>query len=36
MADGAIAIHVLDGTTDVAAAMSMEEARFCRAFGLDG
>lgn len=36
VAGGAIAIHALDGTADVAAAMSMEEARFARAFGLDG
>jgi multicomponent Na+:H+ antiporter subunit E len=35
-ADGAIAIHALDGSTDVAAAMSLEEARFIHALGLDG
>ncbi|MBW6398194.1 Na+/H+ antiporter subunit E [Roseomonas sp. HJA6] len=35
MADGAIAIHALDGSAGVAAAMTAEEARFARAFGLD-
>ncbi|MEO3472069.1 Na+/H+ antiporter subunit E [Roseomonas sp. CAU 1739] len=36
VAGGGIAIHALDATTDIAAAMSAEEARFARAFGLDG
>ncbi|MBR0650260.1 Na+/H+ antiporter subunit E [Roseomonas terrae] len=36
MPGGAIAIHALDGSTDVAAAMTLEETRFTRAFGLDG
>jgi multicomponent Na+:H+ antiporter subunit E len=36
MADGFIAIHALDANADIAAAMTMEEARFARAFGLDG
>ncbi|GGJ12724.1 Na+/H+ antiporter subunit E [Neoroseomonas lacus] len=35
IADGAIAIHALDASTDIAAAMTMEEARFTHAFGLD-
>jgi multicomponent Na+:H+ antiporter subunit E len=35
MADGFIAIHALDGSTDIAATMTQEEARFTRAFGLD-
>lgn len=34
-ADGAIAIHALDASTDIAAAMTMEETRFAHAFGLD-
>jgi multicomponent Na+:H+ antiporter subunit E len=36
MPGGAIAIHAIDGHDDVAAAMSAEEARFTRAFRLDG
>ena len=36
IADGFIAIHALDGSTDIAATMTLEEARFTRAFGLDG
>jgi multisubunit Na+/H+ antiporter MnhE subunit len=32
----AIAIHALDAGAAVAAAMTAEEARFARAFGLDG
>lgn len=36
MADGAIAIHALDASTDIAASMTKEEARFTDAFGLDG
>ena len=36
MAGGFIAIHALDGSTDIAATMTLEEARFTRAFGLDG
>lgn len=36
MPDGSIAIHALDGAAGVAEAMSAEEARFTRAFGLDG
>ena len=35
MAGDAIAIHALDGTADIAAAMTEEETRFARAFGLD-
>ena len=35
-ADGTIAIHALDGADGVAAAMTWEEARFARAFGIDG
>ena len=35
-ADGAIAIHAITGAGSAAAAMSEEEARFARAFGLDG
>lgn len=35
-ADGAIAIHALDGAAGVAAAITEEEARFARAFGIDG
>ena len=34
--DGAIAIHAITGAGSTAAAMSEEEARFARAFGLDG
>ena len=34
--DGTVAIHALDGADGVAAAMTREEARFARAFGLDG
>lgn len=34
-ADGAVAIHALDGAAGVAEAMTEEEARFARAFGLD-
>lgn len=34
--NGAIAIHALNGTAGVAEAMTAEEARFARAFGLDG
>jgi len=33
---GAVLIHVLDVGADVAAEMTAEEARFARAFGLDG
>lgn len=36
MPGGAVAIHALDGVAGVAEAMSQEEARFARAFGLDG
>lgn len=36
MPGGAVAIHALDGAAGVAAAMTEEEARFIRAFGLDG
>lgn len=36
MSGGAIAIHALDGTADIAKAMSAEETRFARAFGRDG
>lgn len=36
LADGTIAIHALDGRTDIAASMTAEEARFARALGLDG
>lgn len=36
LAGGAVAIHALDGTADIAAAMTGEEMRFARAFGLDG
>ena len=35
-ADGTIAIHALDGASGVAEAMTREEARFARAFGIDG
>lgn len=35
-ADGDILLHALDGATDPRAAMTAEEARFARAFGLDG
>ncbi|HWT10905.1 MAG TPA: Na+/H+ antiporter subunit E [Roseomonas sp.] len=34
-ADGAVAIHALDGAAGVAEAMTQEEARFARALGLD-
>lgn len=34
-ADGAIAIHALDGAAGVVEAMALEEARFARAFGID-
>ncbi|MBP0466056.1 Na+/H+ antiporter subunit E [Roseomonas sp. PWR1] len=33
--DGTVLVHALDGEADVAAAMTMEEALFARAFGLD-
>lgn len=33
---GAVAIHALTGAGNAAAAMAEEEARFARAFGLDG
>ena len=34
--DGSIVIHAITGAGSAAAAMSEEEARFARAFGLDG
>lgn len=34
--DGAVVIHALTGASTAAAAMVQEEARFARAFGLDG